>query len=66
MPARPAGLWLLAARPPVYGKKGNRIVIDRPAHWYAVQDRLVCPLEDADLPRLLDDPALPLPERGKI
>ena len=60
LPDAPAGLWLLAARPPVYGKKGNRIVIDRPAHWYAVQDRLVCPLEDADLPRLLDDPALRL------
>ena len=60
LPDAPAGLWLLAARPPVYGKKGNRIVIDRPAHWYAVQDRQVCPLEDADLPRLLDDPALRL------
>ena len=60
LPDAPAGLWLLAARPPVYGKKGNRIVIDRPAHWYAVQDRLVCPLKDADLPRLLDDPALRL------
>ena len=60
LPEHPAGLWLLAARPPVYGKQGNRIVIDRPAHWYAVQDDKVCPLEDSALPRLLDDPALQL------
>ena len=30
------------------------------AHWYAVQDDKVCPLEDSALPRLLDDPALQL------
>ena len=50
LPEHPAGLWLLAARPPVYGKQGNRIVIDRPAHWYAVQDDKVCPLEDSAPP----------------
>ena len=44
LPDAPAGLWLLAARPPVYGKKGNRIVIDRPAHWYAALWRTpTCP-----------------------
>ena len=60
LPERPAGRWLLAARPPVYGKQGNRIVVDRPAHWYAVQGTLVCPVEDDALPRLLDDDALQL------
>ena len=60
MPARPAGLWLLAARPPVYGKQGNRIIETRPAHWYAVQDRTVCPLADGELALLLDNPALQL------
>ena len=60
MSARPAGLWLLAARPPVYGKQGNRIIETRPAHWYAVQDRTVCPLADGELALLLDNPALQL------
>ncbi len=60
MPAHPTGLWLLAARPPVYGKQGNRIVVDRPAHWYAVQGTTVCPLEEGELPLLLDNPALQL------
>ena len=58
LPARPEGLYLLAARPAVYGKKGNRIIVEQPAHWYAVQGQTVCPLEEADLPRLLDDDAV--------
>ena len=58
MPARPAGLWLLAARPPVYGKQGNRIIETRPAHWNAVQDRTVSPLADGELALLQDNPAL--------
>ncbi|OUN36954.1 DNA polymerase I [Faecalibacterium sp. An77] len=58
LPAHPQGLYLLAARPAVYGKKGNRIVEERPAHWYAVQDAAVYPLAASDLPRLLDDPAV--------
>ena len=60
LPPQPQGLYLLAARPAEYGKQGNRIIETRPAHWYAVQGTSVYPLEEAQLPALLDDPAVQL------
>ncbi len=60
LPAVPAGHFLLAARPAVMGKEGNRIVIAQPAHWYAVQGTDVYPVEDGELPRLLDAPGVTL------
>ena len=58
LPEQPQGVYLVAARPAVYGKKGNKIVEERSAHWYAVQGTTVYPLSEDDLPRLLDDPAV--------
>ena len=50
----------MAARPAVTGKVGARNVVLQPESWYAVQDAVVYPLEDADLVRLLDDPDVTL------
>ena len=58
LPEQLEGTYLVAARPAVYGKKGNKIVEERPAHWYAVQGTSVYPLTEEDLPRLLDNPAV--------
>ena len=60
LPAEPSGCYLLAARPAVLGKQGTRNVITQPETWYAVQGTTVYPLEEADLVRLLDDPAVTL------
>ncbi len=60
LPAAPAGQYLLAARPAVMGKQGTRNVELSPAQWYAVQDTDVYPLTDADLVRMLDNPAVTL------
>ena len=60
LPASPAGVWLLAQRPAVIEKQGSRNVQTRPAQWYAVQGETLCPLEDSQLPALLDDPAVTL------
>ena len=60
LPAEPSGCYLLAARPAVLGKQGTRNVITQPEAWYAVQGNTVYPLEETDLVRLLDDPAVTL------
>ncbi|MGN0662558.1 MAG: DNA polymerase I [Faecalibacterium sp.] len=60
LPEKPAGHYLVSLRPAVYTKQGVRHVITQPEHWYAVQGETVYPLEEADLLRLLDDPAVTL------
>lgn len=60
LPDTPAGRYLLAARPAVIQKKGTKNVVVRPEHWYAVQGQAVHPLDDGQLVRLLDDPAVTL------
>lgn len=60
LPLAPAGHYLIAARPAVMGKQGTKNVQLAPESWYAVQDTTVYPLEDADLVRLLDEPAVTL------
>ncbi|MGN0706679.1 MAG: DNA polymerase I [Faecalibacterium sp.] len=60
LPQKPSGRYLLAQRPAVSAKQGSRNVIVQPAHWYAVQDTTVYPLETEDLMHLLDDPAVTL------
>ena len=60
LPEAPAGRYLVAARPAVTAKRGTRNVVVQPAHWYAVQDTAVYPLETDDLLRLLDNPAVTL------
>ena len=60
LPAAPVGTWLLAQRPAVIEKQGSKNVETRPAHWYAVQGQIVCPVADEQLPALLDDPNVKL------
>lgn len=60
LPAEPSGRYLLALRPAVYEKRGNKSVVTVPACWYAVQGQTVCPLDEAGLLRLLDNPAVTL------
>ena len=60
LPEAPAGCYLLASRPAVIGKQGIRNVITQPEAWYAVQDKTVFPLEEADFARLLDNPDVTL------
>lgn len=61
LPEAPCGTYLVAARPEVTGKSGNRIIVTQPESWYAVQGTNVYPLEaDADFLRLLDNPAVRL------
>ncbi len=60
LPLDPAGVYQLATRPAVIEKQGSKKVVTRPEQWYAVQGQTVYPLEDADLPRLLDAPGVRL------
>ena len=60
LPLAPAGHYLIAARPAVMGKQGTKNVQLSPESWYAVQETTVYPLEDAELLRLLDEPAVTL------
>ena len=60
LPAQPAGRYLIAARPAVYGKQGVRSVVLQPEAWYAVQGQTVYPLDEAAMLRLLDDPSVTL------
>ncbi len=60
LPFLPEGHYLVACRPAAMGKKGVRNVVTRPEAWYAVQGSTVYPLEDDQLLRLLDDPAVTL------
>ncbi len=55
LPEIPAGLYYVAPRPAIIGKQGNRYVVNRPEHWYAVQGNNVYPLNDDDFDRLLDN-----------
>ena len=60
LPLTPAGRYYIAARPAVMGKQGTKNVQLAPESWYAVQDTTLYPLEQADLVRLLDEPAVTL------
>ena len=60
LPETPAGHYLVASRPAVMGKQGTRNIIAQPEAWYAVQDKTIYPLEEADFARLLDAPGVTL------
>ncbi len=60
MPEVPAGEFLLAQRPAVMEKQGNKNVEVSPAEWYAVQGEEVYILPETELLALLDNPAVSL------
>ncbi len=60
LPEAPSGEFLLAERPAVVEKQGNKNVEVTPAEWYAVQGEEVYILPEAELIALLDNPAVQL------
>ena len=59
LPAELSGTWLLACAEEGGGKKASAAAAEG-SGWYAVQGRCVCPLEEAQLLRLLDAPGVRL------